>query len=146
MLLARLIIGKSQRKHNGQPKDSANDDELRTPGAVTRVHEVKNHERGLRRGDAESDDDIELAKILESRQNRNGGTSNQREKDHHVNYRRNDVFRVFRHGVPPNFATDAGRSDITTGTGKSTRYRRSASTTRRFRRACCIAAGSGPAS
>ena len=28
-----------------------------------------------------------------------GGTGNQREKDHHVNYRRNDVFRVFRHGV-----------------------------------------------
>src|SRR5215831_7935550 len=68
--LTRLIIGKSEREHDGQPKDGAYDDELRALRAVARVHEVENDECGLDRGNAEGDHDVERAEILKSGPNR----------------------------------------------------------------------------
>src|SRR5215472_7793726 len=107
---ARLVIGKSQGQHDGQPEDGANNYELSAPRAVARVHEVENDESGLDRGDAESDDDVERTEVLKRGPNRKAGTDNQREKDCDIDSWRNDVFGMFSHALSPRLLNDAGQS------------------------------------
>src|SRR5207302_6428596 len=91
---ARLVVGKSEPEHDGEPKNGAHDDQLRALRTVTRVHEVKDNKGGLRRGDAEGDDNVKRAKIPKGGPHGEGGADNQREEDDDINFRRNDVFGV----------------------------------------------------
>src|SRR5260370_30158038 len=57
------VIAERQSKHDRQPEDGAYDHKMGAPRTVTRVHEVKDDERGLKRGNGEGDDDIERTKV-----------------------------------------------------------------------------------
>ena len=97
--LTGLVIGKSQCKHDGQPEERANDDEPGTSLAVASVHEEENHEGGLGGGDGQGNDNVERAKIPESRPGREARAENEREEDGEVDLWGNDVFGMFRHVV-----------------------------------------------
>src|SRR5213076_2494144 len=97
------------------------------------VHEVENNERGLDRGNAKGDDNVELMKVLKRSPNGDASAGHQRRKDREV------IFGETMCSDTRDPPTDACQSGITTGTNRSTQYQRSASTSRRFRRACCTA-------
>src|SRR5713101_4681518 len=86
-----VVIAEGETKHNRQPKNRAHDNKLSAPGTVARVHEVENNQRGLDRGDGESDDNIEFTKILECGPNGDGGAEHQGHEDDDVYSRRYNV-------------------------------------------------------
>src|SRR5437763_16896578 len=97
--LTGLIIGKSQCKHDGQPEERANDDEPGTSLAVASVHEEEKHEGGLGGGAGQGNDNVERAKIPESRPGREARAENEREDDGDVALRVTDVFGMFRRAL-----------------------------------------------
>src|SRR6266849_3655632 len=66
LVRARVVVGERERQHDGQPEDRTDDDKLGALGTIAGVHEVKNNKGGFDRGNDQSDDDIELMKVLES--------------------------------------------------------------------------------
>src|SRR5437879_7478918 len=91
-VLSRLVVGEGESKHYGEPEYRTDNHKLGAPGAIARVHEVENHQRGLERGDAQSDDNIERSEVLIGGPHRDGSAGHQRQKDGYVNLRRNNVF------------------------------------------------------
>src|SRR5882762_6686115 len=87
----RVVITEGESQHDGQPENGADDDQLGALGTVARMHEVENHQRGLDRGNGESDDNIIFAEVLESGPNGDAGAKHQGQENDSVNSWRNDV-------------------------------------------------------
>ena len=86
-----VVIAEGETKHDRQPKNRAHDNKLSAPGTVARVHEVENNQRGLDRGDGESDDNIEFTKVLEGGPNGDAGAEHQGRENNGINFRRNNM-------------------------------------------------------
>src|SRR6266699_4524754 len=86
-----VVIAQRKHEHDRQPEDRTYDDPLSALGTVAGVHEVENNERGLDGGDDESDDYVELMKILERGPNGDAGTKHQRRENDDINFWRNNV-------------------------------------------------------
>src|SRR5437016_12373612 len=93
--LTGLVIGKSQCKHDGQPEERADDDEPGTSLAVARVHEEENHEGGLGGGDGQGNDNVERAKLPESRSGREARAEDESGAEGGVGVWVNDVCGMF---------------------------------------------------
>src|SRR5437899_12602524 len=87
----RIVIGERESQHDRQPKDRANDHQLGAPGAVACVHEVENNERGLDRGNAKGDDNVELMKVLKRGPNGKACAKHQGRENDDINFWRNNV-------------------------------------------------------
>ena len=89
------VVAHRHEKHDREPEDRADDDELRTLGAVFTVHEEKDDERSLECGDHERDDDIEPVEIgVEidlGRFDRQKCADHQRREDREIDLRRDYV-------------------------------------------------------
>ena len=89
------VVAHRHEKHDREPEDRADDDELRALGAVFTVHEEKDDERRLECGDHERDDDIEPVEIgVEidlGRFYRQKRANHQRRKDRYIDLRRDYV-------------------------------------------------------
>src|SRR6266849_4564427 len=89
--LPRLVIRQRQGQQDHKPEDRTDDDELRAPGAVARVHEVEDDEGGLDRGNSQSNNNIERAKILKCRPHRGARAHHQQDEDDKVDFPRNNM-------------------------------------------------------
>src|ERR1700730_7961425 len=56
-------IAHGHEEHYGEPEDGSDDHELGALGAVFRVHEEEDDERGFEDGDGQGDDDIQAGEI-----------------------------------------------------------------------------------
>src|SRR5216683_3337097 len=104
---ARAVVGERERQHDGQPEDRTNDDKLGALGTVAGVHEVENHKGSLDRGNDQSDDDVELMKVLECGPDGDAGAKHQGRENGDVNFWRNNVlgharFSLYSLPVPVN--------------------------------------------
>src|SRR6266851_8019070 len=87
----RVVIAEGETKHDRQPKNRAHDNKMGAPGTVARMHEVENHQRGLDRGNGESDDNIEFSKVLECGPDGDASAEHQGREYNGINFRRNDM-------------------------------------------------------
>src|SRR5580700_2356647 len=58
------VIAKSQRKHDREPEDAGDDNELGAFGAVIRVHEEQHDEQGFTGGDYQGHDDVQASVVM----------------------------------------------------------------------------------
>src|SRR5260370_34349162 len=87
----RVVIAEGETKHDRQPKNRAHDNKLSAPGTVARVHEVENHQRGLDRGDGESDDNIKFTEGLECGPHGDAGAEHQGREYDGISFRRTNM-------------------------------------------------------
>src|SRR6267378_6162931 len=86
-----VVVAERESQHDGQPEDGTDDHKLGAFGTVTGVHEVENDESGFDSGDAESDDDIEFAEVLEGGPHGEAGAEHQGCEDKQIDFWRNNV-------------------------------------------------------
>src|SRR5258707_13786084 len=91
VMRARVVVGERERQYDGQPEDRTDDDQLGGLGTKAGVHEVKNNKGGFDRGNDQSDDDIELLKVLESGPDGDPGAKHQGSEKGNVDFWRNNV-------------------------------------------------------
>src|SRR6266853_2250649 len=87
----RVVVAERERQQDRQPKDRTDDDKLGALGTIAGVHEVKNNQGGLDRGNDQSDDDVELMKVLEGGPDGDPGAKHQGRENGNVDFWRNNV-------------------------------------------------------
>src|SRR3954447_13893006 len=122
---ATQIIAHADAEENQQPEESSHCDDPRQPAAPTNVHEEQDDERRLRAGDGQHHDIVQGPHVDLGGPDSEERSDDQRTKNHVVHVLRCDVVRNCHY---PSLTPRSGRrSSRAAGTGRSTRYRRSAS-------------------
>lgn len=103
--LAGGVVGQRKTKHDREPKETGDDDELRALGTIFAVHEEEDDERHLDRGDGQRENDVPATKVDLGCLNGQPRTKKKSGQDCRVQLWGNDVvLRIFRHA---NFSTQA---------------------------------------